>query len=98
MKNHIWSQPEILNLLNTNNEFVKRSLIKLYDRQVSIEQVQKQSKFTNGVGFNKPDGYKLTSFAQFYLRNGYLSDKQIYVVRKRIVKYSAHITNIANSQ
>lgn len=99
MKNidKIWTQDEIKKLLETRPDFVKRSLVKMYNRQIDLEKRTKQTRVYNGDGFNKPDGYKLSSFAEFYNRNGYLTNKQIYVVRKRLMKYSNQLTNIANS-
>lgn len=93
----IWTQEDIKRLLETKPEFVKRSLLKIYDRQINFEKKTKQTRVYNGRGFNKPDGYKLSSFAEFYIRNGYLTDKQVYFVKRRLIKYSNQLTEIANS-
>jgi len=92
-----WSQSEIRVLLETNNDFLKRSLVKMYKRQTESEQERVYTNQRNWVGFNKPDGFKLGSLAKFYIDRGFLTDKQIVLVRRRLVRYTRQITDIANS-
>jgi len=92
-----WSQTEIRALLETNNNFLKRALVKMYNRQTESEQEHIYTHQRNSVGFNKPDGSKLGSLAKFYVDRKFLTEKQIILVRRRLVRYTRQITDIANS-
>lgn len=94
----IWTEPEIKQYLEKDKGFVVRALLKMYDRQTYSEKNSKQTHVMNTIGFNKPDGYKLSSFVEFYNSRGYFTDKQIGFIRNRLMKYSKQITNIANSK
>lgn len=94
----IWTETEIQYYLKTDKKFVIRALFKMYDRQTVSEKNCKQTKIINNVGFNKPDGHKLSSFVEFYNKRGYFTDKQIGFVRNGLMKYAGQLTNIANAK
>lgn len=73
----------IVKLLETNDKAVCRALVVLYNRQTVTEQSLQTTSEANGRGFTGFDGKIGCSMAQFYLRTGYLSPKQIAVWRKR---------------
>jgi hypothetical protein len=73
----------IVKLLETNDKAVCRAIVVLYNRQTATEQSLQTTSEANGRGFTGFDGKIGASMAQFYLRNGYLSPKQIAVWRKR---------------
>jgi hypothetical protein len=73
----------IVKLLETRDEAVVRALVVLYNRQTAAEQSLQTTSEANGRGFTGFDGKIGCNMAQFYLRNGYLSEKQIAVWRKR---------------
>lgn len=93
----IWTEDEIRELLITNDIFLYRALKKLYDRQTDDEQEQGHTKHRNGQGFNGVDGKFMTSVAKFLIKNRYLTEKQKYCVRKKIMKYVGQLTMIANN-
>ena len=72
----------IRNLLATNDKAVARALLALNKRQTAIEQELKVTSNLNGKGFRPCHARMGTSMAQFYERNGYLSQKQIAYWRK----------------
>lgn len=99
MKNtskHTWTKDEILKVLLTNDSQVPKALVKLYDYQTLSEQNDQETKYHNRVGFNGVDGPFLSNVAEFYKRNGYLSPKQLFRVRKALRKYAAQLARIAN--
>lgn len=97
MDKKIWTKEEIKNLLKSNDAFVCRSLMVLYNFQTKDEQACGEANYQNGIGFNGADARILTSFAEFYKERGYLSHKQMEIARKKITKYSGQLTNYANN-
>ena len=78
---------------------VERSLLKLHQLQTDSEQAQSETKYVNGVGFNKPDGMVLSRFVENLRRYGsFKSNKQVAYVRKKLLKYVKQITQIANGE
>ena len=76
----------IVNLLKTNDKAVARAIVVLNERQTATEQASEFTINNNGVGFTPADARMGTSMAKFFLRNGYLSPKQIAYWRKPNVK------------
>lgn len=93
-----WTKTEIQNLLSTNNTMVIRSLLQIYNRQTDDEKTYKETAYNNGIGFNGCDANIMSNMAEFYLKKGYLSNNQINIVRKKIMKYSGQLTKIANKE
>ena len=69
-------------LLRENDKAVARALVVLNEHQTRDEQVQENTKYLNGEGFRPCHARMGTSMAQFYLRTGYLTAKQIAYWRK----------------
>ena len=96
-----WSREELLNLLDSNDKFVEKALLKMYNRQTDDEQNGAYTKHDNGVGFNAFDAELLTSFAQqanmsVRPHGQRLSRKQMQVARKRLRRYIRQIEEEAN--
>jgi len=72
----------IVRALETNDKAVIKALLLLNMRQTTDEQSQEATKYRNGRGFRPCHARMGTSMAQFYLRRGYLSPKQIAYWRK----------------
>lgn len=96
--NRTWTKDEILNVLMTVDAQVPKALLKLYDYQTRTEQDVQETKYFNGVGFNGVDSKFLSNVAEFYKRNGYLSPKQLFRVRKSLKKYAGQLARIANGE
>ena len=93
----VWTKEEIHELVQTNDIVLYRALKKLYDCQTADEQASGETKEHNGAGFNSVDAQFLTSVAEFMIRNGFLTEKQKVITRKKMVKYTKQLTKIANS-
>ncbi len=91
-----WKKDEIKLLLETNDKAVIRGLIRIYERQTEDERKAYNTRYENGIGFNGSDAPILSKLAAFYLKNGYLSLKQLQLVRKKMLKYSGQLAAIAN--
>ncbi len=92
-----WSQEEIKTLVQTNDKVLYGALRKLYAEQTSDEQRAGETKIHNGVGFNGADSRFLSSVSEFLIRKGFLTDKQKFAVRKKLVKYTKQLTRLANA-
>ena len=64
-------------------------------RDIARRNKSFQEQIINFVCDN-PSGRLMSSMAEFYLSRNYLSEKQLYLVRKRLVKYSGQLARIAN--
>lgn len=79
----MWSKESIIELLDTNPKAVGRALIQLRNRQTYDEQSQETTKYQNGRGFKPCHARMGTSMANFFERNGYLTEKQVNYWRVR---------------
>lgn len=93
----VWTKEEIKGLLETNDAFVARSVVKIWQRQTESEKTSKSTNQNNGVGFNGLDAEILTSFAEYFIQHGRLSVKQLAIARRKIKKYAKQLTSIANA-
>lgn len=93
----VWTEQEIKELVQTNDKVLYGALKKLYAEQTADEQRAGETRNLNGVGFNGVDSKFLSSVSQFLLKNGFLTDKQKAVTRKKLVKYNKQLTRLANS-
>lgn len=94
----VWRKDEITTLLNTNDGFLCRAVVKIYERQTLDEQSNDTTSNNNGIGFNGIDAFILSRFAKFFADKKYLSPKQIVVARRKMLKYAKQLTTIANEQ
>lgn len=95
----------IVSLLKTNDRAIARALVVLTERQTADEQAAETTKYQNGQGFRPCHARMGTSMAQFYTRNGFLSDKQVAYWRKpmrdgrmRIEIYAGQLLEIAHQR
>ena len=92
----VWTEEEIKNYIQTNDTVLYGALKKLYECQTADEQECGHTNHANGAGFNGVDAPILSSMSEFLIKRGYLTDKQKYIVRKKLVKYNKQLTKLAN--
>ena len=92
-----WTVDEIKELIQTNDKVLYGALKKLYAEQTADEQHVGETREHNGVGFNGIDSKFLSSVSEFLIKRGFLTDKQKYITRKKLVKYSKQLTRLANA-
>lgn len=99
------TKAEIIQLLRTNDRAVARALVVLNERQTATEQVSESTINHNGEGFRPCNARMGTSMANFYLRNGYLTPKQVAYWRMpiktgqmRIEVYAGQLHQIAKAK
>lgn len=99
IKGVIWTPDTIKAKLQTSDQAVKNALLRLYGWQTADEQQEGATREQNGKGFNGADSEILSSFSEQLKTKGWLSQKQINIARKRVLKYTRQIfTYMADTQ
>ena len=97
----IWTVFNVRHLLETNDVELLKLMDKLFQYQTDDEKQARRTKWQNAVGFNQPDADFLTGMAKKYEEGGHskdvFTDRQLYAIRKRMLKYAQQITIILNS-
>lgn len=104
----IWTRDEVAEKLETDNRWLIRGLLALYERQTADEQQTEQTSHSNGMGFNGTDANILTSFAKQVLvwqavpagERKYpmpLSPRQLELARRKLRKYAGQLARLANA-
>jgi hypothetical protein len=76
----------------------KRALLRIFEFQTREEQHEEHTLFHNGVGFTGTDGKILSSFAKQLERKGTLSEKQMYLLMKKMPKYWSQVVKISDEE
>lgn len=74
-----------------SREKICRALMLIYDRQTEQEVLKGKTIENNLVGFSSLDADILTKMAIFYQNRGFLSTKQLNIVKRLIPKYAGQI-------
>lgn len=80
--------------LATNEKRAIEGMLRIYSFQTSEEKCEGYTKEFNGLGFSSIDSDILSSFAEQYTTKGWLSPKQINVVKKHMPKYAKQLINL----
>tara|TARA_R110000824_G_scaffold14552_3_gene61754 strand:- start:2965 stop:3267 length:303 start_codon:yes stop_codon:yes gene_type:complete len=83
--------------IESNDEFLCKSLVMVYELQTPSEQNWGVTAEQNGVGFTGVDAEFLSSLAKQYIERGSLSPKQLPYARKKMAKYAGQLSRIAKS-
>lgn len=94
----VWEVNTIRHLLETNDIFVIRSLIKLYSYQTNEEKLTNSVTVKNRRGFNSYDSLKLSPICKAVIKNNSITKDKVSYVRSKILKYSKQLTAIANGK
>jgi hypothetical protein len=92
----IWTVEEIKNLLETDDQFVCRAIVKIFEKQTEDEKASDMTDCNNGVGFNGTDAFIMSQYAKFFMEKKYLTPKQLAIAKRKIMKYAKQLTRIAN--
>ena len=92
-----WTKDEMKELLATNDEVLRRSVIMLYKQQTEDEQNSDKTIEKNGRGYNGADAEIMSNLARFAIKTGFLTPKQQNLARRKIMKYVKQLTDLANA-
>ena len=76
------------------DKFLLQCMLKIFSFQTSWEKQDDTTQVWNDVGFSGVDVEFLSSVSNQYIKKGYLSDKQMVYVRKRMIKVFPMLKNI----
>ena len=82
------------NKLATDKAWALRGLTRIYEKQTLTEKAAQNTSELNGVGFSGADAEILSSFAEQYQRKGFLSEKQMALVLKKMPRYWGQIQTL----
>lgn len=86
---------KVLNLLLSSNRAVIRGVIAIYKRQTDDEKNSDATKHSNNMGFCANDASIMSLYAKQILEYGGLSDLQLKEARRRIIRYTRQLAEIA---
>lgn len=89
-----WNSNRILELLERNDSAVIRGMLRIYQYQTEEEKIRDVTISENGVGFSSYHGKIMSSLSEFYINQGFLTEKQIAVARKIMKHYAAQLLRI----
>ena len=77
-----------------DSEFVVGALVALYGEQTVEERATKGTYYKNRRGFNSVDAEILSRIADFYLNKGYITERQLTLVKRKLTKYHKQIATL----
>ena len=89
---------EIKLKLLSDNRWLYRGILAIYDRQTVSEQAVRDTILDNEVGFSAADASILSAFAEQLLKTGELAEWQIRKARARMIKYATQLKSIAKEK
>lgn len=92
----IWTDQEIVELLERNDAAVMRGIIAIYQRQTEDEKSTGDTSHRNGRGFNSVDAKYMTYLAKYCQANRKLTGDHLVKARAKIKKYRRQLVEIAN--
>lgn len=106
VKATVQSPDTIKALLEKSSKAIERGILAIYERQTADEKATESTNHENGVGFSGADAEILSSFASQIMRKESrgvalgqcLSEKQIVIARKKMLKYARQLAEIANEK
>lgn len=84
-------QEAIRTQITTSDNQAIKAMLRIFEYQTEDEQEAGTVEEFNGVGFAGTDSLILTSFCEQYKKKGYLSKKQIEIIKGKIGKYAAQL-------
>lgn len=76
---------------------ILRALLRIYLYQTYDERQSEETVEHNKIGFSGVDGKILTSMCKQLVQRGFLSEKQMQIIRKKVVKYARQIARHINT-
>lgn len=102
----ILTKDELLEKLATDERWLHRGILAIYERQTTDEKQREETKHQNGIGFNGPDAKFMSKMAQQILlwqagKWKYrfpMSPRQQAAARNRIRKYAGQLLRIVEEK
>ena len=103
------ARDHVANKLATDDNWLIRGLLAIYERQTADEQRAEHTKHRNAIGFNGVDSQILSSFAKQVQQwqktpeknrrfDSPLSPRQIVLTRQKMAKYAGQLVIVAREK
>ena len=90
----VGDKEKIKTLLLTNEVALRRGILRIFERQTQDEQRSHNTHYHNGIGFSASDAKFLSDMAALVRNNRAMSEGQLIVSRRKMVKYANQLLNI----
>lgn len=94
----IWTKEEILEGLKSNNSWVEKAVLAIFNKQTIEEQISDSTRKSNNMGYNSSDARLMSYYAKWIQSGKKLTGCHLEKARKKIYKYSGQLTKIANGE
>lgn len=84
--------------LKTDSLWITRAIKAIYELQTDDEKAAGRTGYLNGVGFSGVDSEIMSSFAEQFIKRGFLSPKQMSIAKGKIHKYSKQIIALSDEK
>jgi len=84
--------------LLTDNRWLYRAIVAIYERQTDHEKAELTTKEDNGIGFNGVDAFLMSKYAEDLAKFGRLTPNQLKWARKKMPKYALQLVKIARER
>ena len=91
------TEAEIKAKILTDERWLYRAILAIYDRQTDREKNAGDTIEDNGIGFNGVDGRRMSQIAKRLKDTGSLRPYERDIARNRMPKYSGQLVKIARS-
>ena len=82
--------------LSTDAKWAIQAMVRVFEYQTATEQSREYTKDRNGVGYTPADARLLASFTKQWESKHFLSEKQIFHIKKRMPKYWRQVLEISD--
>lgn len=89
---------QIVAMINSNDEALRRAMVRLYDRQTQDEKATDTTRHTNRRGFNCCDVKKLSYYGRWCKSGRVLTGWHKQKALALVYKYRRQLTAIANGE
>lgn len=93
-----YTQELIHTRIANGDNAAKKALLVIFEHQTEEEKVIRETRENNGVGFNGTDAHILSEFAKQLQEKGWLSQKQMAIVRKKMPKYAGQLFRLLQAR
>lgn len=84
--------------LLTDDRWLYRAIIAIYERQTDHEKSELTTKEDNGIGFNGVDAFLMSKYAEDLGKWGRLTPNQRKWARRKMPKYALQLVKIARER
>lgn len=81
----------IKEVISRSDTWAFNALKVIYEHQTEEEKVVGCTRSLNDIGFTASDSVTLTNIMDYYKRYGFITSKQLYILKQRMPKYSRQI-------